>query len=248
MKLYDMHCHLDFLDDPAEFAHGAQLRGLGFFSATVTPDGFERACGLLADCENVRVGVGLHPWWINDGRCGAEDIERVRAAIPGTRFVGEIGLDFGKRCAASREVQLAAFERIAAACAEAGGRLLTVHAVRSADAALDVLERTGCLANNQVIFHWYSDTSEGLWRAVHAGCSISVNARMLATRRGREYARVIPLDRLLLETDLPPDDEAGFTLDAWEADLRGALCTLEEIRGTQLGETLAQNSQRLLAL
>jgi len=242
-----MHCHLDFLDDPAGFAHGARLRGLGFFSATVTPGGFERACELLAGCENVRVGVGLHPWWINDGRCDAEDVERVCAAIARTQFVGEIGLDFGKRCAASHEAQIAAFERIAAACAEVGGRLLTVHAVRSADAALDVLERTGCLANNQVILHWYSDTSEGLWRAVRAGCSISVNARMLVTRRGREYARVIPLERLLLETDLPPDDQAGFTLDAWEADLRGALGILEEIRGVRLGEALAQNSKRLLA-
>ena len=32
-----------------------------------------------------------------------------------------------------------------------------------------------------------------------------MNERMLATKRGREYARQIPLDRLLLETDAPAE-------------------------------------------
>ncbi|MFR2031814.1 MAG: TatD family hydrolase, partial [Collinsella sp.] len=36
----------------------------------------------------------------------------------------------------------------------------------------------------------------------------SVNERMLATKRGREYVRQIPLDRLLLETDAPAEANA----------------------------------------
>lgn len=244
----DMHCHLGFLRDAARFAAEAQKRGMAFFSNTVTPDEFGRARELLGESPNVRVGVGLHPWWVHDGRCGAEDVARVCELVGETRFVGEVGLDFGKRCAPSREVQVRAFTRVARACAQHGGRLLSVHAVRSADCVLDVLEETGCLADNQVIFHWYSDSNEALWRAVRAGCYFSVNMRMLSTRRGREYARVLPADRLLLETDLPPEDDAAFSLDAWEADVREALSQLESIRGEAIGSQLARTSARLIDL
>lgn len=241
-----MHCHLDFLADPPAFAREAATRGMGFFAATVTPDGYLSAREPLKDAPNVRLGVGLHPWWVHDRRCGMEDAQRAVDLARGTRFVGEIGLDFGKRCTSSRDAQIAAFECIARACAREGAKVLTVHAVRSADTVLDILERTGCLANNQVIFHWYSDSSDGLWRAARAGCYFSVNPRMLATRRGREYARIIPCDRLLVETDLPPEEDAGFELDAWEAELRDVVAGLGRIRGEELGQTIAATSRLLL--
>jgi TatD DNase family protein len=197
-ELTDMHCHLDFLKDPRVFAQDATMRGMAFFANTVTPDGYAQARDRLADLPNVRLGVGLHPWWVHDGRCGMDDAQLVAHYVRETRYVGEIGLDFGKRCAPSREAQIEAFTCVARACAHEGGRLLSIHAVRAADCVLDVLEETGCLANNQVIFHWYSDSSTALWRAVKAGCYFSVNLRMLNTRRGREYARIIPAERLLL--------------------------------------------------
>ena len=87
--------------------------------------------------------------------------------------------------------------------------MISIHAVRSAGAVLDVLESHGLLIPNSdspaIIFHWFSGTSDELARARNAGCSFSVNERMLASKRGREYARQIPLDRLLLETDAPAE-------------------------------------------
>ena len=241
-----MHCHLDFLADAAGFARAAALHGVGFFSATVTPAGFERTRVELAECPNVRVGVGLHPWWVHDGRCSFEDVERVGELVRETRFVGEVGLDFGKRCAPSKDAQVAAFTHIVRACAREGGKLLTIHAVRSADAVLDVLETMHCLDSNQVIFHWYSDSNPALWRAIQAGCYFSVNPRMLQTKRGREYAKLIPRDRLLLETDLPPEADAAFILEEWLANLSRVLEGLEDIRHEELASILAHNSSALL--
>lgn len=246
-ELIDMHCHLDFLHDPAGFAQDAASRRMGFFCNTVTPDGFLTARAALAGCDNVRVGLGLHPWWVHDGRCGPRHLERMCDLMGETRFVGEVGLDFGKRCAASRERQLLAFRRIARACAVQGGKVMSIHAVQAADAVLDVLEETNCLTGNQVVFHWFSHSNPALWRAIHAGCFFSVNVHMLASGRGREYAKLFPVDRLLLETDLPPQDNPGYSLDSWEAELRAALDRLELIRGVQLAQTLAANSRLLLA-
>ena len=89
------------------------------------------------------------------------------------------------------------------------GRVISIHAVRSAGTVLDVLGAHELLTPSPdspaIIFHWFSGTSNEFVRARNAGCYFSVNERMLATKRGREYARQIPLDRLLLETDAPAE-------------------------------------------
>ena len=97
-SLFDMHCHLDFCKDPAHIAHEAEALGTGAFTATVSPAAYESARKTLTPCRNVRVGAGMHPWWVADGRVTYEDVEASADLARETRFIGEIGLDFGKRC------------------------------------------------------------------------------------------------------------------------------------------------------
>lgn len=127
------------------------------------------------------------------------------------RYIGEVGLDFSARFAGSKPLQIQAFDRLCDTLVQhpLTGRVISIHAVRSAGAVLDVLESHGLLIPNPdspvIIFHWFSGTSDELVRARDAGCYFSVNERMFASKRGREYARQIPLDRLLLETDAPAE-------------------------------------------
>lgn len=249
LRLFDMHCHLDFAPDAREAVDALAAEGLGAFATTVTPAGFERASELFAECANVRTGLGLHPWWIADGRCGEEDVEAFERLAAGTCFIGEVGLDFGKRCEGSREVQLAVFARIAAACAD-GGRLLSIHAVKAAGTVLDVLEHEGTLAGNACVFHWFSGSSDELTRVVRAGCFVSVNPRMLETKRGREYAKAIPEERLLLETDMPPEGEP-YDAVAEVARLERMTAEIAALRRTdpaRLAERIAETSAQLLGM
>ena len=200
--LFDLHCHLDFDPDVRVAAQELAELDMGAFSTTVTPEGYEWACELLEPFGNVRGGLGLHPWWIADGRLGSQDVALFERLAKDERFIGEVGLDFGRDRAATRDMQVAAFERVARACAS-GGKVLSIHAVKAAGEALDVLERAGALAGNACIFHWFSGTSDELQRAVRAGCFFSINPRMLASKRGRAYAQAVPAERLLLETDAP---------------------------------------------
>lgn len=85
-------------------------------------------------------------------------------------------------------------------------RVLSIHAVKAAGHALDVLQETGCLNSCTCVFHWFSGTGEELVRARKAGCSFSFSPRALATKRARAYAAQIPPDRLLFESD-------AFSLD-----------------------------------
>ncbi len=118
----------------------------------------------------------------------------------------------------------------------AGQRAISLHAVRSAGTCLDVLEATGAATRCRCVMHWFSGSSDELGRALRLGCSFSVGERMLATRRGREYARQLPAARLLLETDLPDGAGQGVGADGLLASLDRALTALAQARGVDKDE------------
>ena len=210
-RLFDAHCHLDLMAHPDAVADEATALGLGLFDCGVDPRDFASAHGRTRRLPTVIKGVGLHPWWLADGRCGPAEVSLLCELAAQERYIGEVGLDFSARFAGSEPLQIQALNRLCDALVQhpLTGRVISIHAVRSAGAVLDVLESHGLLIPNPdspaIIFHWFSGTSDELARARNAGCNFSVNERMLASKRGREYARQIPLDRLLLETDAPAE-------------------------------------------
>ena len=73
--------------------------------------------------------------------------------------------------------------------------------------------------------------------------------RMLATDAGRLFAKAVPDDRLLVETDNPPHEGMPYTLDMWTEELRNTVEDLAELRETNtetLSALLASNSAKLL--
>lgn len=208
-QLFDAHCHLDLMDHPDAVADEATTLGLSLFDCGVDPRDFARAKKRACNRSNIFAGIGLHPWWLADGRCGPAEVNLLCKVADQERYIGEVGLDFSVRFAGSEPLQIQALDRLCDALVQhpLAGRVISIHAVRSAGTVLDVFESHGLLIQNPdspvIIFHWFSGTSDELVRARNAGCYFSVNERMLASKRGREYARQIPLDRLLLETDAP---------------------------------------------
>lgn len=257
-RLIDMHCHLDRMTNGLDVAAEVAERGIAIFCTTVTPGDALLAQELFGNRENVRVGVGLHPWWVDDERPshGARSnhiIEQAAAMAAQSNYIGEIGLDFSPARAQSAAAQLATFEQIVRACADhpRDGRVISLHAVRSASAALDVLERHDLPRQAAYIFHWFSGTSEDLVRLRRLGCYVSVNDRMLATRRGREYARQMPTERLLLETDAPQRLDTPCTAAQIEESLECTVRELAHLRKVderELAACIAQTSAGLLKL
>lgn len=252
--LFDAHCHLDWEADPAAVARACGQRGVALACCTVTPQAFLAARGALATAPNVILGVGAHPWWVADGRVGQGDVDLAAELAAEAPLVGEVGLDFSpaRSDAAGNQAQVRALTRICEAAAgvgddPAGQRVISLHAVRSAGACLDVLEATGA-ARCRCVMHWFSGSSDELGRALRLGCSFSVGERMLGTRRGREYARQLPAARLLLETDLPGRAGQGVGADGLLASLDRALTALAQVRGVdkdELAATLAANARTL---
>lgn len=202
--------------------------------------------------------MGLHPWWVSaDEGCLAEELRAFDSALPETRYVGEVGLDFSKRRIATRNAQLWAFRHIANACAKDGGKVLSIHCVKAYDDVLSILDNSGCFVSCACIFHWFSGSFPQLTQAANAGCFFSVSARMLETKRGREYAKAIPLRKLLLETDAPavidPEREHPSVLYSYNQmrlQLVETLKRLARIRGigeSELAAIVQQNAREVFS-
>ncbi len=250
--LYDMHCHMGFSSDVPALAAGAAEADIEAFSTTVTPDEYKHMCFELAPWPQFHVGLGLHPWWLADGRCGENDIVLFEELAHDAPLIGEIGLDFARERGEGdlRERQVEVLERLLNACRETdASKLVSLHAVRATSTVLDLLEQTHIHAWHRCIIHWFSGTPEELDRAVQLDCFFSVGPRMLATKRGQAIAAAIPAERLLLETDSP--DEEGAPPDArdWRSRLDDALGTLAALREEDkesLGDRIAATSAALL--
>lgn len=248
--LFDMHAHLMFYPDSLAAANKLASAGAAVLCATVAPSEYEKALETdLGSVRGVRLGVGLHPWWIADGRCGIPEVEQVAQLVKHERYVAEVGLDFAGNRIQSRQAQVEALNAVLTAC-ENGGHLLSIHAVQSANTVLDMLAFHRTYANNDVIFHWFSGSGEDLVRAVREGCFFSVNARMLSTRRGRSYVQQIPLVQLLLETDAPSSVQEGttFTVAQHIEQLEQTAAAVEKLHGDQALEIIAETSTRLLEI
>lgn len=194
-QLFDAHCHLDLMAYPDAVADEATTLGPSLFDCGVDPRDFARAKKRACNRSNIFAGIGLHPWWLADGRCGTAEINLLCEVAAQERLIGEVGLDFSARFAGSEPLQIQAFDRLCDALVQhpLAGRVISIHAVRSAGTVLDALESYGLLTPSPnspaIIFHWFSGTSNEFVRARNASCYFSVNERMLATKRGREYAR-----------------------------------------------------------
>lgn len=253
IPLIDTHCHLDFAGNAAELAAAYAACG-GALTGTCDPRDFDRVCAILAPyAPRVRVGLGLHPWWVADGTCGEGEVALFERLAPAAPLISEVGLDFQPRRADTRDAQIEAFERVCVASARPPGesprRIMSIHSSAAAACVLDVLERTGCLDACICIFHWFSGSQEELTRAIESGCLFSVNERMLKTKRGRAYARAIPKDRLLIETDFP--GKPGTTALAVDVAprLERTMSLLAAARGydaRSLASAIADASERLL--
>ena len=253
-RLFDAHSHLDLMAHPDAVVDEATALGLVLFDCGVDPHDFARAKKRACGRSNIFAGIGLHPWWLADGRCGNAEINLLCEVAAQERYIGEVGLDFSARFAGSEPLQIQALDRLCDALVQhpLAGRVTSIHAVRSAGTVLDALESYGLLTPSPnspaIIFHWFSGTSNEFVRARNAGCYFSVNERMLATKRGREYARQIPLDRLLLETDAPAQPQADASAQQLITSLKSVSRHIAELKNcvVESAESIVLDNSRFI--
>ncbi|MCY4239007.1 MAG: TatD family hydrolase [Rhodospirillaceae bacterium] len=230
----DFHTHLDLYPDLSAAIAACDRRRTATLTVTTTPKAFARNCELSQTSEFVRVGLGLHPQLVAER---SKEISLFEKLLPGTRYVGEIGLDAGPHHYRSLELQKSIFERILRLCADEGGKILSIHSVRATKPVLDMLEMHFPSHRGTAVLHWFSGSASEARRGVALGCYFSVNERMLASPNARRIVREIPENRILTETDGPFVKRDGKPIPA--GDVTQAVKEIAALRG--LGASVIQS-------
>ncbi|MGY4494869.1 Qat anti-phage system TatD family nuclease QatD [Pseudomonas sp. TE3610] len=225
-NLVDFHCHLDLYPNHEALIHECDREGVATLAVTTTPKAWARNQELAQASKHVRVALGLHPQLVAEREGELALFERL---LEGVRYVGEVGLDAGPKFYSSFEAQERVFSRILSACSEQGGKILTVHSIRTAAKVLGHIERQLPPDRGRVVLHWFTGSSAEAKRALDLGCYFSINIEMLKSTKHRALVASLPLDRVLTETDGPFVQASGKPLVP--RDVRDVVQAIAALKG-----------------
>ena len=210
--MIDSHCHIagpEFAADLDAVVARATAAGLTHALVILAADDqpeIEQARTVAERWSGVRFSVGVHPHAA--GKFAADPGEAARAVAaaidrqPLTRGLGEIGLDYHYDFS-PRETQQTVFRRQIALARER--RLpIVIHTREAEDDTFRILEEEKA-AEVPVVLHCFTGDRAMARRALEAGYDLSLAGIVTFPRAAelQEVARLVPLNRLLIETDSP---------------------------------------------
>ncbi len=246
--MIDSHTHLDLCEPPnAELVAAADAVGVTRM-LTVGIDGASCRAALAAaeDFPQVYAAIGRHP----NAAKGFDDADlaelRALAEHERCRAIGESGLDFYREGAPPADQQRAFAAQIA--LARELGKPLVIHSRAAEEQTLAQLaaEAEGV----SVVMHCFS-MPDHLQECLDRGYAISFagNVTYKSAATLAEAARMVPAERLLVETDAPYlTPQAVRKQRNQPAFVAHTLAFIAGLRGVstgELGETVTSNAARI---
>jgi TatD DNase family protein len=247
--LIDSHCHLQYkglVEDQADVLARAREVGIGgFLNISTRASEWQAVVATAAREPDVWASVGIHPHEAdNHADLGAQALLDA-AAHPRVIGIGETGLDYYYDHS-DRETQQALFRTHIAAARQTGLPAIIHTRDAEEDTARIVAEEMGKGAFPALI-HCFTASAGFARQMLDLGLSISLsgivtfkNAKDL-----QEVAKVLPEDRLLVETDAPflaPVPHRGAVCEpAFTADTARFVAGLRGVDAARLAESTTRN-------
>jgi TatD DNase family protein len=210
MTLIDSHCHIDgeaFDDDRDDVVRRAREAGvvamLNIGTGHPHSDDFRRAVAVAEKYDSVFGSVGVHP---HDAKLYDDKAEEHLVDLATSEQViawGEIGLDYYYDHS-PRDVQREVFRR-QIRIARSLNLPIIIHSRDADDETVDILTEECSWTGFRGIMHCFGGTPQMAEALMPLGFMISFagNVTFKKAENLREAARIVPLDRLLIETDCP---------------------------------------------
>jgi len=163
---------------------------------TGLPSHFAAGIDYVRGLKNIRLALGLHPLLAAKH---ARELELFKRLAEQTSYIGEVGLDFSRKGANTRQKQCLVFEAILDMIGNRP-RFLSLHSRRADREILSALRARHIVG---AVFHWFTGSIQMAIEAVDDGHFFSVNPAMMEKNRGRKLLCSLPRDRILTETDGP---------------------------------------------
>lgn len=231
ISLYDAHCHLARDADLAAPPHPLSAReekAEGRLICAVSPSDWEIIEKTAAVWAGTTPAFGIHPWHAA-GKMAGDWPGRLEEVLSRNRtaWVGEIGLDGAKYSLAMKKFQEDVFIK-QLALAKKLDRPIVLHIVKTADRIIELIDAHYLTSPRPFLVHAYNGPPKYIAPFLERGAYFSAGPHQ--TREGfsapiRGRARLIPKERILLESDLfltPFNDAAQVLLDSlqWLAEIK----------------------------
>ena len=256
--IVDSHCHLagpEFVDDLDAVIDRARAAGLVHAFIILAADDepeLQQGRAVAARWPEVRFAIGVHPHaagkFGGDPAGAARKVDADLTAQPLARAVGEIGLDYHYDFA-PRDTQQHVFrEQIRLARKR---RLpIVIHTREAEDETFRILkeESAGEVGG---VFHCFTGDRAMARRALDAGFHISLAGIVTFPKalELQEVAKMVPIDRLLVETDSPflaPVPHRGSRNEPGHVVIIAeTIATLRGVTAESIGEAALENFSRL---
>ena len=219
--LIDTHCHLDFKDFDADreaVMDRAKLAGVGvIINVGSSTEGSRRAVELAKRYEMVYATVGIHP---HDAKTVTEAaLAEIWTLAKEKKVVaiGEVGLDYYRNLS-PKDQQIAAFKKFIELAQELDLPLV-IHSREASDDVMSILKeyykrKTINDKRLTAVMHCFSGDVDFLHECLDLGLCISFtcNLTFKNAKNLRAVAKIVPTERLMLETDAPflaPEERRG---------------------------------------
>jgi len=249
MTWFDTHCHLDMgalAERPEEVVAAARSAGVEHVLAVAYDRASLAVVPRLGDLPGVVCAMGQHPWVAHEAL--SRDELAAMLASTGAVAVGEIGLDFRYDKAPPRErqtVQLIWQLELAVDL----NLPVCLHVRGAFDEMLGVLARFRPRLRGVV--HAFSRAPALAERFVALGMHIAFGGTITqeSAHAAHKAAQVVPLDRLLVETDAPAIAVRGCPAEEVEprhaAQVGLALAELRGLAVEEVARITTDNARRL---
>lgn len=204
--LFDTHCHLydtAYDADRPAVLERARAAGIGRMLCPATDRQSSEACVELArHYDGIYAAVGIHPQ--EAGRVQPGDIEAIRRMAEQEPFVvaiGEVGLDYHYDTPA-RDTQKEIFIEMIGLARDLD-LPIDIHDREAHGDTMEILRRYG--KGLRGVFHCYSGSLEMTTELIRMGFYFGFTGTVVFpnSKRAKQVASRIPMERLLIETDSP---------------------------------------------
>lgn len=204
--LFDTHCHLydtAYDADRPAVLERARAAGIGRMLCPAMDRQSSEACVELArHYDGIYAAVGIHPQ--EAGRVQPGDIEAIRRMAeqePSVVAIGEVGLDYHYDTPA-RDTQKEIFIEMIGLARDLD-LPIDIHDREAHGDTMEILRRYG--KGLRGVFHCYSGSLEMTTELIRMGFYFGFTGTVVFpnSKRAKQVASRIPMERLLIETDSP---------------------------------------------
>ena len=251
--MIDSHCHLDhspLYEKLDEVVNRAQLIGVKFLLAISTSlKSFETVKTIVSKYENIYGTLGIHPHetkdHVNVNKKMLLELKGRNSKIIG---IGETGLDFFYLHSDKLTQKKKFIEHIEAAIDL--DLPIIVHSRDSENDTFNIL-KDFYSKNPKILIHCFTGSTNFSKRLLDLGAYISLSGIITFKKSTelQETVSLIPIDRLLIETDSPflaPEPKRGFTNEP--SFIKYTAQKLAEIKNISYNDLIVYTSNNFIKL